>query len=212
MLYLGINSHKSSCRFEKRPGVWFCRHTRNESLNTFIAYLWYTWHTGILKLNRFELLQNLICSVVLVIFIMYAGRVPTLLDESDSLISSRKSYLLGNLNVLLNTYTVPCKGRYCARDVAEHMLAETVQTLKLYCVSLCALILSAYEGLRDTWWCCWLRHCATSRKVAGSITNSVFGIFHWHNTSGSTMALGSTQPQTEVCTRNISWGVKAAGA
>ena len=21
----------------------------------------------------------------------------------------------------------------------------------------------------DTWWCCWLRHCATSRKVAGLI-------------------------------------------
>ena len=21
----------------------------------------------------------------------------------------------------------------------------------------------------DTWWCCWLRHCATSRKIAGLI-------------------------------------------
>ena len=36
-----------------------------------------------------------------------------------------------------------------------------------------------------------LRHCATSRKVAGSI-------FHWHNPSGRTMALGSTQPLTEI--------------
>ena len=27
-----------------------------------------------------------------------------------------------------------------------------------------------------------------------------------------TMALGSTQPLTEMCTRNISWGVKASGA
>jgi hypothetical protein len=26
------------------------------------------------------------------------------------------------------------------------------------------------------------------------------------------MALGSTQPLTEITTRNISWGVKAAGA
>jgi hypothetical protein len=26
------------------------------------------------------------------------------------------------------------------------------------------------------------------------------------------MALGSTQPLTEMSTRNISWGVKAAGA
>jgi hypothetical protein len=38
----------------------------------------------------------------------------------------------------------------------------------------------------------WLRHCATNRKVAGSIPDGVIGIFHWHNPSGRTMALGST--------------------
>jgi hypothetical protein len=26
----------------------------------------------------------------------------------------------------------------------------------------------------------WLRHCATNRKVAGSIPDGVIGIFHWH--------------------------------
>jgi hypothetical protein len=51
-----------------------------------------------------------------------------------------------------------------------------------------------------------------NRKVAGSIPDSVIGIFHWHNPVGRTMALGSTQPLTEMSTRNISWGVKAAGA
>jgi hypothetical protein len=51
-----------------------------------------------------------------------------------------------------------------------------------------------------------VRHCATSRKVAGSIPDSVTGIFHWHNPSGRTMALGSNQPLTEMSTRNISWG------
>jgi len=30
--------------------------------------------------------------------------------------------------------------------------------------------------------------------------------FHWHNISGRTMALGSTQPLTEMSSRNISWG------
>jgi hypothetical protein len=60
-------------------------------------------------------------------------------------------------------------------------------------------------------WRIWLRHCATSRKVAGSIPDVVIGIFHWHNPSGSTMALGLTQPLTEMNTRNISWGVKAVG-
>ena len=29
-----------------------------------------------------------------------------------------------------------------------------------------------------TQWCSWLRHCATSRKVAGSISDCVTGIFH----------------------------------
>jgi hypothetical protein len=52
----------------------------------------------------------------------------------------------------------------------------------------------------------WLRHCATSRKVVGSIPESVTGFFHWHNSSGRTMTLGLTQPLTEMSTRNNSWG------
>jgi hypothetical protein len=54
-------------------------------------------------------------------------------------------------------------------------------------------------------------HCATSQKVAGSIPNGVFGIFHWHNLSGRTVALGLTQPLTETSTRNISWGRGGGG-
>ena len=57
-----------------------------------------------------------------------------------------------------------------------------------------------------------LRHCATSRKVAGSIPDGVIGIFQWHNPSGRTMALRLTQPLTEMSTRNISLEVKAVGA
>jgi hypothetical protein len=43
------------------------------------------------------------------------------------------------------------------------------------------------------------------RKVAGSIPNSVIGIFHLHNPSGRTMFLRSTQPLTAMSTRDISW-------
>jgi hypothetical protein len=50
----------------------------------------------------------------------------------------------------------------------------------------------------------WLRHCSTNQKVAGSIPDGVIGIFHLHNPSGDTMVLGSTQPLTEMNTRNIS--------
>jgi hypothetical protein len=32
--------------------------------------------------------------------------------------------------------------------------------------------------LRVTRWCSWLRHCTTSRKVAGSIPDGVIGNFH----------------------------------
>jgi hypothetical protein len=61
-------------------------------------------------------------------------------------------------------------------------------------------------------WRRWLRHCATNGQVASSIPDVVSGIFHWHNPVGRTMALGSAQPLTEMSTRNVSWGVKAAGA
>ena len=49
----------------------------------------------------------------------------------------------------------------------------------------------------------WLRCCATNREDAGSIPDGVIGIFHRHNPSDHTMALGSTQPLTEVSTRGI---------
>ena len=51
----------------------------------------------------------------------------------------------------------------------------------------------------------WLGCCATNRKVASSIANGVNGIFHLRNPSDRTMALGSTQPLTEMSTGSISW-------
>jgi hypothetical protein len=62
-----------------------------------------------------------------------------------------------------------------------------------------------------TQWRSWLKNCATSQRVAGSIADGVIEIFHCHNPSGRTMALGLTQPLTEMSTRNISWEVKSAG-
>ena len=62
--------------------------------------------------------------------------------------------------------------------------------------------------IRDTLWRSSLRHCATSWKVAGSIPDGVIEIFHVHNPSGRTTALGSTRPLTEMSARNISWGGK----
>ena len=70
----------------------------------------------------------------------------------------------------------------------------------LYCI-VCRIFLGDRGRVAQ-----WLRCCATNRKVAGSIPAGVIGNFHWHNTSDRTMALGSTQPLTEMSTRSISWG------
>ena len=66
-------------------------------------------------------------------------------------------------------------------------------------------------GRRRRSWHSWLRHCATSRKVVVSFPDDVIGNFHWHNPSGSTTALSSSQTLTEMSTRNIFSVVKAAG-
>jgi hypothetical protein len=53
-----------------------------------------------------------------------------------------------------------------------------------------------------------VRHYATSRKVAGSLPDEV-DFSDLPNPSGRTMALGSTQPLTEISTRNLkqeTWG------
>jgi hypothetical protein len=50
------------------------------------------------------------------------------------------------------------------------------------------------------------------RYKPGSIPDGTIGIFHGHNPSGCTNALGFTKPLTRMSTRNISWSVKVAGA
>jgi hypothetical protein len=57
-------------------------------------------------------------------------------------------------------------------------------------------------------------HFAKSRMVAGSIPDEIIGFFNWPNPSSRTMALGSTQPLTEMSTRNHpggkGWPVRGA--
>jgi hypothetical protein len=76
-----------------------------------------------------------------------------------------------------------------------HFLSKSTLFLSFPSV-ICTMLLLGTGGTQ------WLRHWATNRKVVGSIPDGVIGIFH----SGHTMALGSTQPLTEMSTRNISWG------
>jgi hypothetical protein len=66
----------------------------------------------------------------------------------------------------------------------------------LVCNYVNSVVSSDYTVPGGTRWRSRLRHCATSRKVAGSIPDGVTGIFQWLSPSGRTMALGSTQPLT----------------
>ena len=56
----------------------------------------------------------------------------------------------------------------------------------------------------------WLKRCATSRTVPGSIPGNVTGFFSDIFPSDRTMPLGSTQPPVKMSTRNIP-GVKGGG-
>jgi hypothetical protein len=47
-----------------------------------------------------------------------------------------------------------------------------------------------------------------ARKIAGVIPDKVNGSFNWLNPSSRTMALGSSQPLTEMSTRNLPGGKK----
>ena len=77
-----------------------------------------------------------------------------------------------------------------------------------YCKRICTRFEHLYGGTAVAQW---LRCCATNRKVTGSIPDGVNGIFHWHNTPNRNMALGSTQPLTEMSTRRISCASGAYG-
>jgi len=93
----------------------------------------------------------------------------------------------------------------------SHLLRRSSSLFKASCLQISSTCLTIWSILPTLYRRNWLTHCATSRKVAVSIPEGVIGINHWHNLSGRTMALGLTQPLTEMSTRNISWGVKAAG-
>jgi hypothetical protein len=102
-----------------------------------------------------------------------------------------------------------CTSRNVNCRSAQWIFNGLIRTV-LICVMLCSL--PSLLLYRSTRWCSWLRHCATSRKVAGSIPDGVTGIFHWHNPSVRTMALGLIQPLTEISNRNNSWGQRPSCA
>jgi hypothetical protein len=51
-------------------------------------------------------------------------------------------------------------------------------------------------------------HCPSRREVAGSISSDVTGLFIRPNSSSRSVALGSAQPLTGMCSRKLPWWSK----
>ena len=112
-------------------------------------------------------------------------------------------YNISSVSIFVN---VDSNVTFHARFVGLFMSPCQISHVILHCTKIIPYL--KLEGTVAQWLSC----CATNLKVAGSIPDGVIEIFHLHNPSDRTMALGSTQPLTEMSTRRISWGVKAAGA
>ena len=108
---------------------------------------------------------------------------------------------------------------YVSPDPSSSVLREPTRAVKVICIFLCNWLYSysykickkkkktrSYFIFWGTRWRSWLRHCATSRKVAVRFPMVSLELFIWHNPSGRTMVL--TQPLTEMSIKNISWGGK----
>jgi hypothetical protein len=57
-------------------------------------------------------------------------------------------------------------------------LTTTITTTIIIIIIVTIIIIIIIIITRVFGWCSWLRHCATSRNVAGSILDGVIGIFH----------------------------------
>jgi hypothetical protein len=65
---------------------------------------------------------------------------------------------------------------------------------------------TSFEKVRIYFGGSWLSHNATSQKIAGSILGEVIVFINLPNSSRRTMALASTQPLTEMSTKNLPVG------
>jgi hypothetical protein len=90
----------------------------------------------------------------------------------------------------------------CECETVAYKLIVCWILLESGLVNKCILYLHSW----GTRWHSWLTHCATNRKVAGSISDGVTGIFYWRNPSGCDMDLRLTWPLTEKCSKENSRG------
>jgi hypothetical protein len=119
----------------------------------------------------------------------------------------------------VNVYaeTINCVNVYVQTINCVNVYAQTINCVNVYVHKVLREVFRTEmnEGIgertllhRGTRWRSWLRHCAKSRKVAGSIPDGVSNII----LPAALWLWVLTQPLTEMSTRNISWRIKVAGA
>jgi hypothetical protein len=96
---------------------------------------------------------------------------------------NKLEYLLWNDNIDVHVYVI--------KRIFIHIGVNLSHSLYVW-----YKLRKLYTCIWGTRWRSWLRHCATNWRVTSSIRDGVIGIFHWHNPSSCTIALGSTQPFT----------------
>jgi len=103
----------------------------------------------------------------------------------------------------------PCSLGICGSLVSVFIQKEGGRSI----CDLCRAYIHKYIRTAWVWWHAvgWGPALQAGRSWVRMPSN-VIRFFHWHNPSGRTMALGSTQPLMEMSTRNIFWRVKAAVA
>jgi hypothetical protein len=93
-----------------------------------------------------------------------------------------------------------CSAKFRQRDnVSFRNMSRQLAIFRKLCLTYAAYAWTHTAGILQI---SKITHCATKRKVTGSILYGVIGMSHWNNHSGRTMALGSNEPLTELSTRN----------
>jgi hypothetical protein len=120
---------------------------------------------------------------------------------SAFLLSICSSATLFSHNIYRYPFSLTLYGYRCEAIIPCFVILDTLS-------SEIRSFLPCYLMRWGTRWRSWLRHCATIRKDTGSIPDDVIRFFSLIYSFRSHYGPWSTQPLTEMSTRNFFWGLR----